>query len=157
MMYSSHECHGDSESNDDNNKSGSSSSEGVQQPEKEETMYMFILEGSRVLPWSKEPATRRGALPCSTVHAALVKTQLRDGFPVLHSSGRDGTVALVQYLFDELCKGGLDLKPSVRKVFLFLLFLRVLLKCLFHAFSYASKLQINVKKNQLNKLLFNAP
>ena len=113
-MYSSQECKGDSDSNDDNNSSGSSSEGG--QGLKEETMYMFILEGSRVLPWSKEPATRHGALPCSTVHAALIKTQVRDGFPVLQTSGRDGTVALVQYLFDELCKGGLDLKPSVRNL-----------------------------------------
>jgi hypothetical protein len=79
----------------------------------EETAYMFIIEGPRVLPWTQEPAARPGVLPCSTVHAALVKTQLRDGFPVLYSSGPAGTVALVQYLFDELSKGGLDLKPTV--------------------------------------------
>ena len=41
-----------------------------------ETTYAFIIEGPRVLPWTSAPAVARGKLPCSTLHAALVKTQV---------------------------------------------------------------------------------
>lgn len=40
----------------------------------------------------------------------MLKTALRDGCPVVHSTGLNHTVSVVEYLFAELCKGGLVAK-----------------------------------------------
>jgi ERCC4-type nuclease len=37
----------------------------------------------------------------------MLKTAIRDGCPVLQSTGLNHTVSIIEYLFAELCKGGL--------------------------------------------------
>ena len=71
-----------------------------------QTSFMYVVEAKRPLKWSK--TEKVGGLPTATLHAAMLKTSVRDGIPVLLSTGTQHTLSVLAYLFDELCKGGLD-------------------------------------------------
>ena len=69
--------------------------------------YVYAVEGSTVEPWD---GFYRGSMRNRCIWGALVKLQLRDGFPVVHTRSPEDTAALVVYLAGQLRDDGLEPK-----------------------------------------------
>lgn len=65
--------------------------------------YAIVVENASGMPWD----VRVGTLPGRCVHGAMLKLALRDGIPVLMSTGTQHTVEIVAYLARELKRDAL--------------------------------------------------
>ena len=73
------------------------------------TRYIYLLEDSTGRPFDGHTRGMNNA----SMHAAAIKTQLRDGIAVLHALNPHDTALHIAYVFRQFTKGGVDPGASV--------------------------------------------
>ena len=75
----------------------------------EETTYVFAIEGAVVPPWEG----KMGRINNVCLWGAVVKTSLRDGMPVFHTSSSDDTARLCSYILKQMKDGSFQKNGKV--------------------------------------------
>ena len=75
---------------------------------KSNEVFVYVIEGSNVSRWDG----RTRGMSNKAANAAVLKTQLRDGIPVIRSCDKHDTENVVAYLSDQVIQGTLRLEST---------------------------------------------